>query len=97
MKYYIMVFIMLFLNYLPIICYHHAALVQMPLEKANHNLLGDCQVIWKLVRYFKIAVLSVIEFEVVRVSLEVLSCRTTEEYLHAEPGSLAPVNKQNIK
>ena len=97
MKYYIMVFIILFLNYLPIICYHHAALVQMPLEKANHNLLGDCQVIWKVVRYCKIGVHAVIDLEVVRVALKLFSCRTTEEYLHAEPGSLAPVNKQNIK
>ena len=65
MKYYIMVFIMLFLNYLPIISYHHTALVQMALEKANHNLLGDCQVLWKLVRYFKITVVPVVDFEVV--------------------------------
>ena len=84
MKYYIMVFIMLFLNYLPIISYHHAALVQMPLEKANHNLLGDCQVIWKVVRYWKVGLSAVIDLEVVRVALKLLSCRTTEEYLHAE-------------
>ena len=84
MKYYIMVFIMLFLNYLPVVSDHHTSLVQMPVEEANHNLLGDCQVIWKVFRYWKVGISAVVDLEVIRVALKLFSRRTTEEDLHAE-------------